>query len=87
MAAIRVSDEELKADLEKLETYLSSLCKLNVNSSSKVNEMKDKYVKILKRWFKLKKTKNYFSEDLKTSDIICDQSLKDFFNENLTPIR
>ena len=88
MASVRVSPEELKAEVEKLHTVIEKLCQSNTNFSSTINYMREKYDRILCCWLDSKqKTETLLTleEDTKSTHVIEDQKLQEFIPENTKP--
>ena len=88
MASVRVSPEELKAEVEKLHTVIDKLCQSNTNSSSTIDYMREKYDRILCCWLDPKKkteTQLTLEVDAKSTHIIEDQKLHEFIPENTKP--
>ena len=74
MSAIRVSSEELKGDLEKLQNALQTLCSLNINYSSMISSIRVKYDRVLNGWIKSKRTETIHVEDTISRNVIVDQN-------------
>ena len=87
MAASRVSGEELRSDLDRLQVALENLDS-DLNQSTIITDMRDRYLRI----YNLRmKSKNWLEskiyEDIKTGTIIKEQNLSEFISANTKPAR
>ena len=87
MPEVRVSPEELDADLEKLSRIITKLFNADIDYSSVIDDMRLKYDRVLATWLKTKTMKASIEEDKKSTSIIAQQNMGEFVPDNSKPAR
>ena len=88
MSGHRISVEELKGELQKLQNAFLKLYSINKKNSSMLIDTRHKYDELLRRWSKSKRSlTEIFMVDTNSATIIMEQNLLDLIPTNMRPAR